>query len=534
MWNMLLQTVLRMSLIGSVVILAVLFARVLLCRTPKIFSYLLWGVVLLRLLCPVSFSTYLSLLQFVEVPVEEEQIGYGIQNFVRHQNTELAVSANKTAKQVSKTTVSAKSNSDSSFKIFTIVGTVVWFAGIAVIVTYGIISLIRLRRQLIGAVRLKDNIYLTDYVSSAFVLGIWKPRIYLPAMLSDSEQEYIILHEQVHIRRKDYLSKILAFTALAIHWFNPLVWLAFRLSDKDMEMSCDEAVMKKMNRDIRAEYSASLLKLAADRKILSETLPAFGEGETGSRIKHILRYKKPTIASVLAATVILASTVVVAGSNPKVQDTGSKNQDSASSFVTVPKNTALDKNISDKEAFFKDNFNKSSSAENGSEQSGIVGNQYADSVSAVERKPGETWEQSIGVNEDFAHTMECAYLRSMAEDTLEVDPIEYIDGDTDPQRLKELGITKEYLNRMDGYEFNNPDEDTILWKIDENTEFIFADWGRDFIIEEIPCNSIMVKTKDRELFRSYLATYKNSKPGMPFFFEVEDGVVKRLVEKLFA
>lgn len=487
MWNMLLLTVLRMSFTGSVVILVVLFARVLLRRAPKIFSYLLWGVVLLRLLCPVSFSAYLSLLQFVEVPVEEEQIGYGIQNFVHHQNAEPAVSADKTAKRVSEPAVSAKSNLDSSFKTFRIVGTAVWFAGTAVIVIYGFISLIQLRRQLIGAVRLKDNIYLTDYVSSAFVLGIWKPRIYLPAMLSDSEQEYIVLHEQVHIRRKDYLSKILAFTALAIHWFNPLVWLAFRLSDKDMEMSCDEAVMKKMNRDIRAEYSASLLKLATGKRILSGTLPAFGEGETGSRIKHILHYKKPTIASVLAATVILASTVVVAGSNPRVQDTGIKNQDDASFTVT-----------------------------------------------AIERKPNETWEQSIGVNEDFVHTMECAFLRLMTEDTLEVDPIEYIDLDTDPQRLKELGITKEYLNQMDGYEFNNPDEDTILWKIDENTEFIFADWGRDFIIEEIPCNSIMVKTKDRELFRNYLNTYKNSKPGMPFFFEVEDGVVKRLVEKLFA
>lgn len=531
MWNMLLLTVLRMSLTGSVVILVVLFARVLLRRAPKIFSYLLWGVVLLRLLCPVSFSAQLSLLQFVEVPMEEGQIDYGIQNFAHHQNTELVVSAGETVKQVSKTTVSEKSNSDSSF---TTVGTVLWFIGAAAIVTYGIISLIRLRRQLIGAVQLKDNIYLTDYVSSAFVLGIWKPRVYLPAMLSDSEQEYIILHEQVHIRRKDYLSKILAFTALAIHWFNPLVWLAFRLSEKDMEMSCDEAVMKKMNRDIRAEYSASLLKLAAGRRILSGTLPAFGEGETGSRIKHILRYKKPTIAGVLVATVILASTVVLAGSNPKVQDTDSKNQDSTSSSVTASQNTALDNNTSDKEASSKDSPDKNSSAKNDSEQSGTVENQYANSVSAVECKPGETWEQSIGVNEDFVHTMECAFLRFMTEDTLEVDPIEYIDQDTDPQRLKELGITKEYLNRMDGYEFNNPDEDTILWRIDENTEFIFADWGRDFIIEEIPCNSIMVKTKDRELFRSYLATYKNSKPGMPFFFEVEDGVVKRLVEKLFA
>jgi hypothetical protein len=200
----------------------------------------------------------------------------------------------------------------------------------------------------------------------------------------------------------------------------------------------------------------------------------------------------------------LISTVVLAGSNPKTQKIDSKDQGSASPVVVTSDDAALDSI------------------------------KYAGSVSAVERKPGETWEQSIGVDKDFVHIMECAFLRTMTSDTLEVDPVEYIDEDTDPQRLKELGITKEYLKRMDGYELNNPEEDTILWKIDEDTEFIFADWGRDFIIEEVPCNSIMVKTKDRELFRRYLTTYKNSKPGMPFFFEVENGVVKRIVEKLFA
>lgn len=503
MWNILLPTVLRMSFTGSIVILAVLFARALLRRAPKIFSYLLWGVVLLRLLCPVSFSAQLSLLQFVDIPVEG-QMGYGVRNFEHHQNVKSVVPAGETAGQVSKTTVSAESNAGSSFKTLTTMGTIVWLTGAASIVIYGIVSLVRLRRRLIGAVRLKDNIYLTDSVSSAFVLGIWKPRIYLSVLLSDSEREYIILHERVHIRRKDYLSRILAYTALAIHWFNPLVWLAFRLSDKDMEMSCDEAVMKGMNRDIRAEYSASLLKLAAGRRILSGSLAAFGEGETGSRIKHILRYKKPTLAVILAATVVLVVTVILAGSNPKAQDSAKGSPD------------------------------KKISADNDSGQGKTTENAYDNSVSAVKRRDDETWEQSIGVEEDFVHTMECAFLRSMAEDTLEVDPVEFIDKDTDPSRLIELGITVEYLNRMDGYEFNNPDENTVLWRIDENTEFIFVDWGRDFIKEETPCNSIMVKTKDRELFRRYLATYKNSKPGMPFFFEVEDGVVKRLVEKPFA
>lgn len=130
--------------------------------------------------------------------------------------------------------------------------------------------------------------------------------------------------------------------------------------------------------------------------------------------------------------------------------------------------------------------------------------------------------------------MECAFLRSMTDNTVEVDPVEYIDRDTDPKRRKELGITLKYLNQMDGYALNNPDTSTLTWKIDENTEFIFLDWGRDFIKEEIPFKSITVRTNDKDLFRCYLTTYKNSKPGMPFFFEVENGLVKLIYEQFFA
>ncbi|MCI8771649.1 MAG: hypothetical protein HFH73_11010 [Lachnospiraceae bacterium] len=292
MWNMLLPTVLRMSLTGSIVILTVLFARVLLRRCPKVFSYLLWSVVLLRLLCPISFSAPLSLLQFVRTPIEAEgKMRYGIERFVQHRNTELAVSADKTAKRVKAAAVSEMPDMQNFVHMLITVGTAIWFIGAASISMYGICSLVRLRRQLIGAVRLKDNIYLTDYVVSAFVLGIFRPRIYLPVMLSDLEQEYIILHERVHIHRKDYLVKVLAYTALALHWFNPLVWLAFRLLDKDMEMSCDEAVMKKMNRDIRTEYSASLLKLATGRKKLSVTLLHLAKGrpETGLNMYYDIK-----------------------------------------------------------------------------------------------------------------------------------------------------------------------------------------------------------------------------------------------------
>ncbi len=533
MWNILLPTVLHMSFTGSIAILVVLLGRILLHRMPKIFSYLLWSVVLLRLLCPISFHTHLSVMKFVDV---QEKTGgqsrNGTQDLTYHQNVPLQVSDIKPNGLVQKSATDRQPGTDDLTETFLYWGTVIWIAGAAIIFIYNIVSLVRFRRKLVGAVRLRDNIYLSDYIPSAFVFGVLRPRIYLPVMLSDQEQEYIIMHEQVHIRRKDHLIKVLALIALGIHWFNPFVWLACRSADKDMEMSCDEAVMRKINRDIRAEYSTSLLKLATGRRILPGTFPAFRAGETEDRIKHILRYKKPTIAAILAAVTIMGITVVFAGSEPKEQ--GSEKPDRISQSVNALKDDILDKNIPDGEASDGDSSDKNPPVENDPVQDEAGENKYANSVSAVVPEPGETWEHSVDVNEDYVHTMECAFLRLMTEDTIEADPVEFIDEDTDPKRRKELGITMEYLRRMDGYELNNPDKDTLTWKIDDNTEFIFLDWGHDFIKEMKPCKSITIKTKDRELFRSYLATYKNSKPGMPFFFEVENGVVKRIVERFFA
>lgn len=533
MWNTIFPMVLRMSFTGSIVILVVLLARLLLRRAPKIFSYLLWGVVLLRLMCPISFPAHLSVMQLVDFPKNtEEQINnsaaqdgtaslkniieYGLQEFVQQQDTPPQTSHARAVGYVQKNAVNSQASTENPMRTFLYLGTALWLTGVAAIFTCSIVSLLRFRRKLVGAALLKDNIYLADYIPSAFVLGLFKPRIYLPATLSGQEQEYIILHEQVHIRRKDYLVKILALIALAIHWFNPLVWLAFRLSEKDMEMSCDEAVMKKMRRDIRAEYSASLLKLATDKRVLSGTLPTFGEGETGNRIKHILHYKKPTIAAIMAAAIIMTTTVIVAGSDPK--------KESAKSPTSSPSSTAAT----------KDNENRQELLPQPTELTPNY-NKYAHSISSVEELEGQTWLEAIGVNIGYEHTMECAFLRLMTEDTIKVDPVEFVDSDTEPKRRKELGITLKYLNAMDGYYINNPDENTLTWKIDGNTEYIFLDWGHDFIKEEASSMTGMtIKTKDRELFRCYIATYKNSKPGMPFFFEVENGVVKRIVEKFFA
>lgn len=302
--------VLNMSFTASFVIAAVLVARLLLKKAPKIFSYVLWSVVLFRLLCPVSFDSMLSLLPVNTNPVstntlysETPQIDTGLPYLDAVINPALP------APEVG--------TSVNPLQIAAVIGEFIWLAGIAILLFYSVVSLLHLRGKLIGSVTLCDNIYLADHIAFPFVIGIIRPKIYFPSTLSRQEQDYVILHEQMHVRRLDHLVKIAAFAALCIHWFNPLVWAAFILAVRDMEMSCDESVMKRLHADIREEYSASLLGLATGRKMIAGTPLAFGEGNTKERIKNVMNYKKPTFGVILTALAAVVTIITVFALNPR-------------------------------------------------------------------------------------------------------------------------------------------------------------------------------------------------------------------------
>ena len=296
--NLFMQIV-DMTKTASVVIAVVLAARLLLKKAPKWISYALWAVVLLRLLCPFSIEAPVSAVPRMET-VSVEMVDSTLPRF------EFETLADRQINQhVMDTTppgepyaLVTRSFEPSQWLSF------IWLAGIAVMLIYSVVSYIRLRRRLVGAVLLRDNIYLADRITSPFVMGIILPKIYLPSALSEREQEYIILHEQRHIRRLDHVMKVLAFAALCLHWFNPLVWLAFILAGKDMEMSCDESVIKTLGSEIRADYSASLLSLATGRRLIAGTPLAFGEGDTRGRIKNLAEWKKPVIWIVIIALLL--------------------------------------------------------------------------------------------------------------------------------------------------------------------------------------------------------------------------------------
>lgn len=311
--------ILNMSLTGSLVILAVLAMRILLRKAPSIFSYCLWAVVLFRLLCPVSFTAEFSPLTALPAPTTEHgRIEYIPEDILQYQQSGVnpviteADNVTPVIQQGADTEQDSLNSTESLLKI----ASGIWFAGILCMALYGILSLARLLKKLKTSSCERDNIYITGAISTPFVIGLIRPRIYLPSTLGKDEMRYILLHEQIHLRRGDHIVKIVSFAALCLHWFNPLVWAAFFLSGKDMEMSCDEAVIRKIGSGIKKEYTTSLLCLSTGKRIVNGIPLAFGEGDTGSRIKNVLRYKKPAALAAGVAAVICAATAVVLLANP--------------------------------------------------------------------------------------------------------------------------------------------------------------------------------------------------------------------------
>ena len=319
----------NMSLTASVVILAVLAVRLLLRRAPKVFAYALWAVVLFRLLCPVSVTSAVSLLGALGAPAQERTQRTSAVEYVPAdimiRGTAPAVTqlpqtplpaetggaVNAAPADAAPEAVPAMSFNEPVFIL-----TLIWLAGMVLLLAYSLVSLLRLRRRLVGTVRLRDNIYLADHIPSPFVMGLFRPKIYLPSTLTETERGYILRHEQYHLRRRDHLVKFLSFLALCIHWFNPLVWAAFVLSGKDMEMSCDEAVVRELGEDIRADYSASLLSLATGRRIVAGMPLAFGEGDTGSRIRNLLNWKRPRPWVMAVCAVVCVGLIALCAANP--------------------------------------------------------------------------------------------------------------------------------------------------------------------------------------------------------------------------
>lgn len=309
--------ILNMSITGSIVIAVVLLARLTLKRAPKIYSYALWAVVLFRLLCPLSITAGLSVLKPIPVTTTP-----GI-SAVSYQPVQQAVKySSRTVMEVQQEQMPAQEAEQPNQGASPMeIAADLWLAGASMMALYSVAQYLALRRKLAEAVPLREEIYLADRISSPFVMGIFRPRIYLPSSTPMEERRFIVAHERHHIHRGDPVWKLLGYIALCLHWFNPLVWLAFCLAGKDMEMSCDEAVIKRLGEHIRADYSQALLRLATHKRMVSGMPLAFGEGNTKGRVRNMAKWKKPKVwVSALCAglcLVILAACAL----NPKQKET---------------------------------------------------------------------------------------------------------------------------------------------------------------------------------------------------------------------
>ena len=236
-----LPKLLNMSLTGAIAIICVLLLRLLLKKAPKVISYCLWAVVLFRLLCPVSITSGLSLFRLLDAPSTSTVTGtssmeYVPENIVHTEFPEVAIPVPSVSETINNTLPQGQEQlSADPLEAPVVIGTYVWLLGVMAMVVYSVTSYVRLKKKLLIVSPLQENIWLADEINTPFVMGLIRPRIYLPSDTEEHQMSYLILHEKHHIRRGDHIFKALAFFALSIHWFNPLVWVAFIYANKDME-----------------------------------------------------------------------------------------------------------------------------------------------------------------------------------------------------------------------------------------------------------------------------------------------------------
>lgn len=302
----------NLSISASWLILAVLVLRVVLKKAPKWVMPLLWGVVALRLVCPFSIESALSLIPSAETIPSE--IVTETREPVLYEQATLDIVTNPTLPSAAEVPVGvSRQQAQVDFNIYS----VLWLAGMAALLVHALVSAGKLKRKLATAILLRDNIYESEFVDSPFVFGVVKPNIYLPMHMDEGTAAYVIAHECAHLARRDHWWKVLGYLVLALHWFNPLVWVAYILFCRDIELACDEKVVRGLDGAARADYSQALLSCAAPKRAVAACPLAFGEGNIKTRVKSALHYKKPAFWVAAAAVLAVVIMAVCFLTNPR-------------------------------------------------------------------------------------------------------------------------------------------------------------------------------------------------------------------------
>ncbi|MGN0638774.1 MAG: M56 family metallopeptidase [Huintestinicola sp.] len=308
--------VIEMSMTASIVIGVIIALRLFLRKAPKVFSYVLWAAAVFRLLCPISFELPSAPIPSVEIPYSTN-VGDRNANrlFITHNDVEIAPAPEYSVPQNSVSQqVTAVSEPVSEIPVkreinYIAAASYIWAFAVIIMSFRGVASWVKLSRSLRSAQKMGGNVYVSPAISDPFIMGIIRPRIYLPTGLSCTESDLIIRHEKVHMHRGDHIAKLVMYIALCIHCFNPLVWLMFRLFERDMEMSCDERVTADMTKEQKADYSQTLLKISA--KPTAAFTACFGENGTKQRVKNVLSFRKPAVWVIIVLAVAAVAVSVV-------------------------------------------------------------------------------------------------------------------------------------------------------------------------------------------------------------------------------
>ncbi len=306
----------NISISAGWIVAAVSVLRLLMKKAPKWTIVLLWGIVAVRLICPFNIESKISLIPSAETISPEIMT-----DKTPEINTGISFLNDAVNPFISGSLSPDPSDSASPLQIWIPVFSVVWAAGIAAMLIYAAVSFLRIKRKVATAVLLCDNIFQSESVVSPFVMGLINPKIFLPFDINEQNMEYVIAHERAHISRKDYLLKPLGFLLLAYYWFNPLIWLGYALFCRDIELACDEKVIKELDKAHRADYSQALLTLSINHRVITACPLAFGEVGIKSRVKSVLSYKKPAFWVITTAVIAGAAAAVCLLTSPITRHT---------------------------------------------------------------------------------------------------------------------------------------------------------------------------------------------------------------------
>lgn len=302
----------NMSIAASFMILAVVLLRALLKKAPKALRPVLWALVGIRLIFPFSLESALSLIPSAQTIPDTVLSGPSFSVQTGFEGVDTRVNAELADRYFEGVTVPTNTGLH-----VTALLSVIWVIGIFALAVYAVVSYIKLRKQTAEAIPYRENIYLCDRIPSPFILGIVKPRIFLPASINEADIPYVLAHEQAHLKRRDHLWKPLGFLLLGIYWFNPLIWIAYILLCRDIELACDEKVIKAMGTECKKPYAEALINCSVSQKRISACPVAFGETDVKGRIQSVLKYKKPAFWVILVAVLTCVAVAVCFLTVPK-------------------------------------------------------------------------------------------------------------------------------------------------------------------------------------------------------------------------